>query len=124
MKKYRKVSIRDPRLRAARKFLREIIIIETWWTYRDLESGKSNVSKSRMELLDKGEIPEDSMTIYERNYLKAKDEQERLRDSLRRSIVECFDCYKIDQDMVYLPDLGAWYCESCAKKHSVPVSWA
>ena len=38
---------------------------------------------------------------------ETKDEQERLRDSLRRSIVECFGCYKIDQDMVYLPDLGA-----------------
>ena len=91
MKKYRKVSIRNSHLRAARKFLREVIIIETWWAYRELQRWIPDISKTRVEQLKNGEIDDDLLTPHDRRYLKITDEQERLRDSLRRSIVECFD---------------------------------
>ena len=103
MNKKKKIALKDPRLRAIRNSLREVINL---------------VEIAEEERLFETMNKEDKNTKegYER-FCKMHAEMDRLSLARRKSIIECPACSAIDRDMRYNLYDNAWYCVDCFKDY-------
>lgn len=102
MNKKKTIALKDPRLRAIRNNLREVI---------------SLVEIAEEERLFETMNKEDKETVdgYER-YRQMHAKMDRLSLARRESIIECPACnFGSDRDMRYNPYDSTWYCVDCYK---------
>ncbi len=110
MKHKREVKIKNPRLRAFRNNLREIIYLE--WDKRscDIISARLNIWDSNLSMDEKNVLHGELQVELERNDILIKS-----------SIVMCGWCRHRDKDMIYNPSNNQWFCLDCYHEHSEVV---
>ncbi len=52
------------------------------------------------------------------NTIEATKRLEEISQVIRRSICYCRDCGRVDEDMVYVPEMKEWICVECDSKMS------
>jgi len=110
MKHKREVKLKDPRLRALRNNLREIIWLE--WDRRacGIIDAKSDVLNSK--------LPEnEKLRLYE----ELVKELEHIDLIIKSSVVMCGWCRHRDKDMIYNPSNNQWFCLDCYHEHSEDI---
>ena len=112
MKKYRKIIIRNPKLRNFRNNLRYII-------NKAYSDTVIEINKEQMEIVDNLTEKKIKNSKLEERMKYLETRRIELKVFYDRSICICNTCRKIDQDMVYVIHtmlLPAWYCIDCYEK--------
>ncbi|MGV9199338.1 MAG: hypothetical protein ACOC4M_11020 [Promethearchaeia archaeon] len=94
-KKFRKIIIKDPRLRRLRGFLRYIL-------YEAYMKESKRLHKKMNELMDQG-----------KEWTHLYRESKELGISFKRSTIYCNLCFSIAGDRVYIPEYHCWRCINC-----------
>lgn len=110
MKHKREVKIKNPRLRALRNNLREILYLE--WDRR------------ACEILDaKLDIWGSNRTVKKKNELH-KELQVKLEENnklIMPSIIVCGWCHHRDKDTIYNSSNRQWFCPDCYNEHEEDI---
>ena len=102
MNKKKTIALKDPRLRAIRNNLRQVMSLAV---LRECSKHFKTMQKE-----DRG-----STDGYKR-YWELYDQQSKLKSSIETSTIWCPTCnFGIDRDMWYNPYDKAWYCVDCFK---------
>ncbi|MGV9197477.1 MAG: hypothetical protein ACOC44_15855 [Promethearchaeia archaeon] len=94
---YRRIVLKDPRLRNLRLFLREVIT-QAYFAKKDQLWEK--IDKFREENKDK-------------EYREVNDEYKQLGHAYSDSIIDCEFCQQNTGDRIYVPYRHKWYCLNC-----------
>jgi len=100
LRKQKIIRIKDPRLRAVRLGLREVLMN----VYYD--------QKAVLQAIWLGAEGDDQLSLLRK--------LEEFRQNYRDSILVCSVCSKLDGDRVYIPRHKCWYCTDCLKKGVIP----
>jgi len=109
VKKWKRISIKNPRLRLVRNALRRLIVLEVLRQQKEISEKKEELWELRKE---------SSSSEYDRinkTISNLSDQYDELDRELRKSVVECAICHSSDRDVEYLPKLGKWTCVWCAR---------
>ena len=101
MNKKKTIALKDPRLRAIRNSLREVINLTVLEERRKLFGSMKKQDKNT----------KDGYELY----CKLHAKRDELSKNRKESIIECPACNCIDRDMRYNPYDSAWYCVDCYK---------
>lgn len=110
MKRKREISIINPRLRAIRNNLREILYLE--W------DGRSRaIIHTQSALLDTKLSRSEKLRLH--GELEEKLGENRI--IMKSSIVMCGWCHHRDKDAIYNPSNRQWFCLDCCEGHKEDI---
>ena len=110
MKHKREIKIKNPRLRALRNNLREIIYLE--WSKRSC-----GIIDSQSDVLN-SKLPQDEKLKLHRELEVKLGENRRL---IMPSIIVCGWCHHRDKDAIYNPSNRQWFCPDCYNEHKEDI---
>lgn len=109
MKKKKRISIKNPKLRNLRNNLRKVLLLAVEDDIKlNIDLRKSLLEESKVFVEPSEQytfIKDDSSTLIAKSH-----ELYRLE---RSSICKCPICSRIDQDMIFIPDENLWFCTEC-----------
>ena len=101
MNKKKTIALKDPRLRAIRNSLREVINLSV--------TGERNRLFETMHKEDKNNV--DGY----KKFCELHSKRDALNSTRRDSTIRCPACNYMDRDVRYNPYDSAWYCVDCYK---------
>ena len=110
MKHKREIKIKNPRLRALRNNLREVLWLEWDRRLRAIVSAQSNALDT--------ELPQEEKL---RLHGELEVELGEIRGLMKPCIVMCGWCHHRDKDAIYNPSNRQWFCPRCYSEHKEEI---
>lgn len=108
MKKFRKIEIKNPKLQKIRDGFRELIGIACKEKEREINHKKWAITRNSDGTLRENISEEDWEKVGQLNA-----DFWAIESSLRRSIILCSACGKLEGDRIYHPKSNNWHCPRC-----------
>ncbi len=110
MEHKKEIKVMDPRLRAIRNNLREIIYLR--WDQEGLQ-----LIQAQSHLLDAHLSQEEKLLIH----LQLEENFKQNRNLMKNSIIMCGWCHQRDKDAIYNPSNRQWFCPDCYNEHEEEI---